>query len=99
MNRVVVCALLTAALSGCVGTLQTAPYRERTELTDALPGVSYSLPKIRYEVKLKRALAECPGEVRNGKPTALKFSVTAQATPEYLQAKRTRSTTRSYLDS
>ncbi len=80
-------------LGGCAGTLETRPYRERTDdLGAALKGVSYSLPKLQYEVKLTRYLAECPGEkeldgaprLSNGKPTALKFAVEASETPQYV---------------
>lgn len=85
MGRTIVSGLLTALLlSGCVGKLQTTPNRGYTPVGSALLGVSYALPKVRYEVKLTRALAECPGDKIDGKPTALKFSVSATATPSFV---------------
>lgn len=78
-------ALAALVLSGCVGRLETTPYRERTPtLGGALRGVTYSLPKLQYDVKLTRYLSECPGEIIEGKPTALKFSVQVEATPRYV---------------
>jgi hypothetical protein len=86
MDKLKLCALFSATFlsSGCVGRLETSPYRHRTDLAEALPGVSYALPKVRYEVKLTRMFAECPGRVRDGKPTALKFAVSVEATPSYV---------------
>jgi hypothetical protein len=78
----VACSLL---LGGCVGRLETTPYRERTDtLSGALRGVTYSLPKLQYDVKLTRWLAECPGDTVDGRPTALKFQVEMEATPKYV---------------
>lgn len=76
-----VCTVLTA---GCVGKLRTLPNREVTAVDGALTGFTYSLPKVRYEVKLRRSLAECPGEVVANNPTALKFAISAEATPTVL---------------
>jgi hypothetical protein len=73
------------SLGGCVGRLQTTPYLEHTDkLSGALRGVTYSLPKLQYAVKLTRYLAECPGEVIDGEQTALKFAVNVEATPAYV---------------
>jgi len=83
-----VCSTAIAALllGGCVGKLETRPYRERTPtLGGALRGVTYSLPKLQYEIKLTRSLAECPGGTdEEGKPTALKFRVEVAETPQYV---------------
>lgn len=77
--------LLGVLLSGCAGRLQTTPYLERTEtLSGALRGVTYSLPKLQYTGKLTRYLSECPGDVIDGNPTALKFGVKIEAAPEYV---------------
>lgn len=79
------CTFLTA---GCVGKLHTLPDRATTGTDGALTGFTYALPKVRYEVKLRRSLAECPGSVVDGKPTALKFAVGAEATPTVLAGER-----------
>lgn len=83
MTRVALEAITAAALllGGCVGKLETRPDRSFTSPQGALRGVSYALPKVRYEVKLSRALTECPDGVIDGKPTALKFGLSATATP------------------
>jgi hypothetical protein len=83
MRHISFAGVLTASalLAGCVGKIQTLPNREFTPPGAALRGISYALPKVRYEVKLTRALAECPVGDVDGKPTALKFSVSAVATP------------------
>lgn len=78
---VIIASLLVA---GCVGKLQTRPNREFTAPQGALTGLSYALPKVRYAVTLTRTLAECPDDVVNGKPTALKFKIAATATPTFL---------------
>ena len=81
------CAVILAIaplLCGCVGTLETRPNREFTRPDAALAGISYALPKVRYEVALTRTLAECPGEVVDGKPTALRFSIGATATATFV---------------
>lgn len=73
--------LAVSALSGCVGTLDTLPNRQFTAADGALRGISYALPKARYAVTLTRTLAECPVGLVDNNPTALKFSVSAVATP------------------
>ncbi|GAB7552253.1 hypothetical protein NRB_17550 [Novosphingobium sp. 11B] len=76
-----------ALLSGCVGKLATTPNRAVTSLGMARPGTSYALAKVQYDVKLSRALAECPGEFADNdptKPTALKFKIAVTATPSYV---------------
>lgn len=84
MNKLLFALGGTILLGGCVGTLETRPYRERTDsLGAALKGVPYSLPKLQYEIKLTRYLAECPGELIDGKPTALRFAIEAVETPTY----------------
>ncbi|MDB5711572.1 MAG: hypothetical protein JWL96_3642 [Sphingomonas bacterium] len=78
---------MLALLSGCVGKLATTPNRATTSLSMARTGTSYALPKVQYEVKLTRTLAECPGEFVDDdptKPTALKFKVSVTATPSYV---------------
>ena len=79
LGLIVCCSLL----GGCVGQLRTTPYRERTEnVSGALRGVTYALPKLVYDTKLTRWLSECPNDITaEGKPTALKFSVDIAATP------------------
>lgn len=74
----------TLLLGGCVGTLETRPNRAVTSPDAALSGISYALPKVRYDVKLRRSLAECPVGLINGKPTALKFAIDVSATPVFL---------------
>lgn len=83
MTRAALSAIVAAfvLLGGCVGTLETHPNRGFTAPEGALRGVSYALPKVRYEVKLSRTLTECPVGLVDGKPTALKFGVSATATP------------------
>jgi hypothetical protein len=79
-------AIISLLVGGCAGTLETRPYRERTDRVGAaLRGVTYSLPKLQYEVKLTRWLSECPGEVSpEGKPSALRFTVDVEAKPRYV---------------
>lgn len=74
-------AAASVLLGGCVGKLEIRPNRGFTASEGALRGVSYALPKVRYEVKLSRTLSECPAGLVDGKPTALKFGVSATATP------------------
>jgi hypothetical protein len=83
MTRAALSAIAAASLllGGCVGKLETRPNRSFTAPEGALRGVSYALPKVRYEVKLSRTLTECPDGLVDGKPTALKFGVSATATP------------------
>lgn len=83
MTRSALSAIAAASLllGGCVGKLETRPDRGFTASEGALRGVSYALPKVRYEVKLSRTLTECPAGLVDGKPTALKFGVSATATP------------------
>lgn len=75
------CTFLTG---GCAGEIRTLPNRAYTATDGALEGEPYALPKVRYEVKLRRSLAECPGASVGGKPTALKFAISAEATPAFL---------------
>jgi hypothetical protein len=79
-------AIAALLIGGCVGTLETSPYRERTTtLGGALRGVTYSLPKLQYEITLTRSLIECPGETgTDGKPTALKFAIEVAGTAQYV---------------
>ncbi|HEX8309220.1 MAG TPA: hypothetical protein VF645_12465 [Allosphingosinicella sp.] len=79
-------ALVALTLGGCVGKLETTPYRERTPtLGGALRGVSYSLPKLQYEIELTRSLTECPGSVGSDrKPTSLKFGFEVDGTARYV---------------
>lgn len=82
MERIIIAMFATSffVLGGCVGKLETRPNREFTAPEGAIRGVSYALPKARYEVKLSRTLTECPDGLLNGKPSALKFGVSAVAT-------------------
>lgn len=63
---IVRCALVTSAaalLAGCATSLSTTPVRDRTATTSALTGVSYSLPMLKYDIALKRALEGCPSSM------------------------------------
>lgn len=85
--RAATAATVLVLLSGCVGKLAITPNRTVSELDMARQGTSYALPKIQYDVKLTRTLAECPGEFVNNdpaKPTALKFAVSATAALTYV---------------
>jgi hypothetical protein len=81
-NALAIVAAGGLLLAGCSGRLETSPYKERTDkLGAALKGTPYALPKLQYQVKLTRWLMECPNEIVDGKPTALKFKVDVSATP------------------
>ncbi|MBV8687404.1 MAG: hypothetical protein JOZ90_13160 [Alphaproteobacteria bacterium] len=87
MNKRTWLTLISGAtiLSGCAGSLQTSPYRQRTEdRAGALRGVTYALPMVQYQLKLRRWLAECPGTDPDGKTTALKFGVEVTGEKEYV---------------
>lgn len=86
MTKLVSAAIAVAclALGGCA-TIHTTPYLERTaRASDALPGLTYSLPMLQYRVTVVRTLMECPGYDEDGKPTALKFAVDPAADGTYV---------------
>lgn len=80
------CAISSALLlSSCAGSLQTTPNLLRTDrLSAALPGATYALPRLQYDLFVTRYLSSCPGEIgREGKPTRLGFAVEVKAPASY----------------
>jgi hypothetical protein len=73
-------------LAGCAGSLETRPNLQRTEkLSGAMRGVSYTLPKAQYKIKVARMLVECPGKLdKGGKATALRFNVEVGGVGDYV---------------
>ncbi len=80
-------ALAASAVSGCSTfetSLSTRPSFERSEQQSALPGISYSLPMLQYQVDVAYKLTNCDGGTdQNGKLNELTFSVEPVATAEH----------------
>ncbi|MCG2841207.1 hypothetical protein L6Q21_09470 [Sandaracinobacter sp. RS1-74] len=68
-------------LAGCT-SLSTTADRSTGATNKALVGVPYSLPMLQYDIKITRTLAQCVDPTT--KIPALKFTMTAEATPHYV---------------
>lgn len=88
--RVASFAVAMSFLTACSGSLQTLPDLTRTQqLNHALPGASYALPKLEYDLEVRQYLQSCPGAIAaDGKATRLSFAVEVKAEPQYQQGER-----------
>jgi hypothetical protein len=74
------------ALAGCATSLSTGPDTLRTASNQALPGISYALPMLQYEVKVSYKLQRCPGDYDGNQNLSVK--VETSATSAYVPGER-----------
>lgn len=74
------------ALAGCTTSLKTGPDDMRSGPQLALPGISYALPMLQYDVKVTYRLQRCPGDWDGNKDLAV--GVETAATSSYVAGER-----------
>jgi hypothetical protein len=74
------------ALAGCTTSLKTGPDTVRSAQNEALPGISYALPMLQYDVKVTYKLQRCPGDWDGNKDLAV--GVETAATGAYVAGER-----------
>lgn len=78
--------LACVTLGGCTTQLSTQPDLTRSTVTQALPGASYALPMLQYDVKLAYKLQRCPNDKDGNADLAVQVETTA--TPSYVAGER-----------
>jgi hypothetical protein len=74
------------AVAGCTTSLKTAPDTLRSKQNQALPGISYALPMLQYDVKVVYKLQRCPGDWDSNKDLAI--GVETAVTNSYVAGER-----------
>ncbi|MDQ0248202.1 hypothetical protein J2W22_000249 [Sphingomonas kyeonggiensis] len=82
-------AAILVLLGGCTTSLSTRPDFNRTSSHDALPGISYALPMLQYEIKATYKIVDCPRAAVGADPKSdLDMTVEATATSGYVAGER-----------